>query len=269
VFSLVRIAAIQALPRKTLVDPKNVEHALELLERASRENIVIACFPELYPYTGLKELCDKAEELGIYVIAGIDERTKDGEYNTAVLIGPDGEIIGRQRKIHVVPFVESNYKAGKGFKLFRTKFGRIGILVCIDFWGFPEGAYKLVKAGVDIIFNPCLTFRKKPQRRMSCISRVLDYKIPIVSVSNAKWSLKITEGSPELPPEGGGSLILSPPPLKDERDVEMWVKKSISCEEWIVREAGEGEEIMTADINLEKLKLSRKIWDRCLGKSML
>jgi predicted amidohydrolase len=102
---------------------------------------------------------------------------------------------------------------------------------------------------------------------MTCLVRVLEYGIPILSVNNAKWSLKL--GDEEVcescdvgsfPPEGGGSIIVSPPLFKSIGDVEDWFRVGRSCEEWIIKEAGDGEEILVAELDLKGIRRARQLW---------
>jgi predicted amidohydrolase len=142
-------------------------------------------------------------------------------------------------------------------------------LICIDGWGFPEGFYRLNQAGVDLIFNPCIIFKKKPQKRMSLLTRALDYKIPIVAPNNAVWSLKIFAEDPGTPPEGGGSLIVAPPPYRSKDEIEQFMREVSSCEGWILAEGGPGEQILLARLDLQELKHSRSIWNDCFGACLV
>jgi predicted amidohydrolase len=98
----VRIAAVQARPISDLFDDMwsggDVVRAITLLEDAARGGAACVCFPELYPRVGEAEVCAAARRLGVYVVAGLIEGTRERWYNTATLIGPDGRILGRQPK---------------------------------------------------------------------------------------------------------------------------------------------------------------------------
>ena len=87
-------AAIQPMPKQTLRNLENVAHALELMEKAASLGAEFLCFPELYPWSGLEELFEKAKELGVYAVVGIAESSTKRFYNTAVLIGPSGREVG-------------------------------------------------------------------------------------------------------------------------------------------------------------------------------
>ncbi len=259
-----KVAAIQALPVDYLLNPKNVPHAVDLLREASRQRAHLACFPEGYPGSGEEEMCRAARQLGIFVIAGFLVREEGGLYNDSLLIDSAGQVVGRQRKVHAVPGVEP-FSRGTTFVPMEIPWGKIGILICIDGWGFPEGFYRLSQAQVDLIFNPCLIFRKKPQKRMSLLARLLDYKIPVVAPNNAVWSLKIFPDDPGLPAEGGESLILAPPAFQSRAEIEAFMKQAISCEGWILAEGGREEEILLAEIDLKRLRTMRTLWDDCFG----
>lgn len=260
----ITVAAIQALPMDYLMNPKNVPHAVDLLKKASSLGAKLACFPEAYPASGEDEIRKVADELSIFVVASFLVQEGKGLYNESVLIDSQGQVVGRQRKVHPVPGVEP-FLPGDDYRIMETPWGKMGILICIDGWGFPEGFYRLNKAGADLIINPCLIFKKKPQKRMSLLSRVLDYKLPIVAPNNAVWSLKIFADDPGMPPEGGESLILVPPAFQSPEDIEAFMKEAVSCEGWIVAEGGRDEQILLANIDLQVLRRTRSLWDNCFG----
>jgi len=261
----VTVAAIQALPIGYLLNPKNVSHAVDLLKETSGRGADLACFPEAYPASGEEEIRRAARDLRLCVIAGFLVEEGSQLYNECVLVDSAGRVVGRQRKVHVVPGVEP-FARGDHYIPMETPWGKIGILICIDGWGFPEGFYRLNEAGVDLIFNPCLIFRKKPQKRMSLLGRVLDYKLPIVAPNNAFWSLRIFAEAPGLPAEGGQSLILAPPAFQTRDEIEAFMKEATSCEGWIIAEGGRDEEILLAGIDLQALRHTRSIWNNCFGE---
>jgi predicted amidohydrolase len=259
------VAGIQALPKGYLLNPENISHAVDLLKEASKLGVDFACFPEAYPALGEEVICDAASEFRLYVIASFLLERRDGLYNNeSVLISPRGEVIGRQRKVHPAPGLEP-YAPGYGYNIMQTPWGKIGILICIDGWGFPEGFHHMSQGGVDLIFNPCLIFRKKPQKKMSLLTRVLDYKLPIIAPNNAFWSFKIFSDDPGMPPEGGQSLILSPPAFQTEDEIKKFMREASSCEGWIIAEAGRDEEILVTKVDPQAVKNARSIWTKCFG----
>jgi predicted amidohydrolase len=166
--------------------------------------------------------------------------------------------------LHVPPGVEP-YAHGKDYQTMETPWGKIGILICIDGWGFPEGFRYMSEAGVDLIFNPNLIFKKRIQKRISLLSRILDYRIPIVAPNNAVWSFRVHPDDVGMPPEGGQSNILVPPVYESPKEIEGFLREAASCEGWIVAEAGKDEEILLAKIDLSSLRRSRLLWNDAFG----
>lgn len=259
----ITVAAIQAVPESDLMNPENVPHAIDLLEEAAHLGVDIACFPEGYPALGEDEIRRAAHDLEIYVVAGFLPREGKDIYNESVLIDSEGQVIGRHTKTISVPGVEPYSCGREDYSIIETPWGKIGMLICMEGWGFPEGFYRLNKAGADLILNPNLIFKKKPQRRMSLISRILDYRIPIVAPNNAFWSFKIYPEDQGLPPEGGGSLILAPPVFRTKEEIVDFMKEASSCESWILSEGGGEEEILIAKIDLKALIRTRSLWNDC------
>ncbi|MGY4920663.1 nitrilase family protein [Streptomyces sp. 900116325] len=94
-----------------------------------------------------------AAQHSMYVVGCIVERDGERLYDTAVLVGPDG-YIGRYRKTHLWNTEKLWFTPGdEGFKVFDTRIGRIGLLVCWDIW-FPETARIVSQMGADIICIP-------------------------------------------------------------------------------------------------------------------
>lgn len=100
-----------------------------------------------------KRLAELSRQKGIYLVAGLPEKDGDRFFNSAILSGPDG-FIGVYRKTHLF-FEEKLYfsPGDTGFKVWDTKAGRIGIMICFD-WFFPEAMRALALMGADIITHP-------------------------------------------------------------------------------------------------------------------
>ena len=88
-----------------------------------------------------------------YAVAGLPERDGDRFFNSAVITGPDG-FVGVYRKTHLF-FEEKLFFApgDTGFKVWDTRVGRIGIMVCFD-WFFPESTRSLALLGAEIVAHP-------------------------------------------------------------------------------------------------------------------
>ena len=88
-----------------------------------------------------------ARELDLYLCLGFSESEGDRLYNTALLIGPDGQTVGKYRKTHGV---EKLYEPGDSLPVFETRYGKIGILICYD-RQLPETARTLADQGAELI----------------------------------------------------------------------------------------------------------------------
>jgi len=101
----------------------------------------------------IEVLAALSRQKNLYIVAGLPE--KDGErfFNSAILTGPHG-FIGTYRKTHLF-FEEKLYfsPGDSGFKVWETEVGRIGVMICFD-WFFPESMRALALMEADIIAHP-------------------------------------------------------------------------------------------------------------------
>jgi len=263
----VRVAAIQARPvGGEFSNPKNVQHALELLDECVRldEEVRIACFPEYFPWSGRDELAAKAEDLGIYVIAGLAERENHALYNSCVLIGPDGAILGRQRKLNLGLMERKHFgfSPGRELRVFDTEFGRIGIGVCVDFWGPPNVGRELLRMGAELIFNPSFFFIFREVWHYLLLARAVELMVPIVAVDVAEFPFRL--GDKVFERCGGLSCIIGPP-WRDMEDFASWWYEPRF--EWLLGSLGLEEGILIREIDLDMARECRKAWlSRLLGR---
>jgi agmatine deiminase len=123
------------------------------------ENVDVHAYAETIPGESTNAFAELAKKYKIIIIAPLFEKGSDGKvYNTAAVIGVNGEILGTYRKTHIPQdpyFYEKNYFAeGKSnYQVYQTPFARIGVLICYDQW-FPEAARIIALGGADIIFYP-------------------------------------------------------------------------------------------------------------------
>src|SRR5690554_2546204 len=100
-----------------------------------------------------------AGELGIVLVTSLFERRAPGLYhNTAVVFERDGSLAGKYRKMHIPDdpaYYEKFYftPGDLGYKVFKTKYADIGVLICWDQW-YPEGARITALMGAEILFYP-------------------------------------------------------------------------------------------------------------------
>ena len=157
----------------------NIAKALAMLEKAAKQGVKIACLPELFltPYfcktedhdifklaepidgpTG-QTIAELAKKTKMAIVSSVFERRAKGIYhNTAVVYDADGKTLGIYRKMHIPDdplYYEKFYftPGDLGYKVFKTRYGTIGTLVCWDQW-FPEAARLTAMQGADVIFYP-------------------------------------------------------------------------------------------------------------------
>lgn len=99
-----------------------------------------------------ERLARLADELDIHFIAGLLEREGDRTYNAAVLLGPDGRLLGKYRKTALGHELARN-TPGDSFPAFDTSIGRVGIMICQD-RREPKTLEGLKASGAEIVFCP-------------------------------------------------------------------------------------------------------------------
>ena len=100
-----------------------------------------------------------AKELGVVIIASLFEKRTEGIYhNTTAVLDADGSYLGKYRKMHIPDdpaYYEKFYftPGDLGYKVFKTRFATIGVLICWDQW-YPEAARITSLMGAEILFYP-------------------------------------------------------------------------------------------------------------------
>jgi predicted amidohydrolase len=95
-----------------------------------------------------------AKKHNFYIVPGLLERDGHLVYNVAVLIGPDGMVIGKYRKTCLPRGeIEGGLTPGSEYPVFSTRFGKVGMMVCYDGF-FPEVARELTNHGAEVIAWP-------------------------------------------------------------------------------------------------------------------
>jgi len=166
----VRLAAVHFRPRDGKTPMDNCRQFEPLIADAARQRADLVVLPETLTYYGLgKSFFDVAEptpgpstdyfgELAkkhnLYIVAGLVERDRHLIYNVAVMLGPDGKIVGKYRKV-ALPRGEiaAGITPGNEYPVFDTRFGKVGMMVCYDGF-FPEVARRLSDNGAEVIAWP-------------------------------------------------------------------------------------------------------------------
>ncbi|KAF4388754.1 hypothetical protein G4B88_019031 [Cannabis sativa] len=156
------VATAERLVRAAHAKGANIILIQELFEgyyfcQAQREDF----FTRAKPYKGhptILRMQKLAKELGVVIPVSFFEEANNAHYNSIAIIDADGEDLGLYRKSHIPDgpgYQEKFYfnPGDTGFKVFQTKFAKIGVAICWDQW-FPEGARAMVLQGAEILFYP-------------------------------------------------------------------------------------------------------------------
>jgi predicted amidohydrolase len=200
-------------------------------------------------------------------VAGLVEEQGGRRYNTATLFGRQGNLVGRQRK-HCLGDLERRgfgVVPGDGWQVWETDFGRLGLAVCIDFWGQPEAARRLSALGADLVVNPSIFPILRGHWRRGALVRAFDYYLPVAAVNTAGSVAEIAGRRYRL--QGGRSFALQPPAPADEREMARLVRGWDDLGDWVTLTGGEEEELLACTLDLAGPRHWRPIIRRRFGIS--
>jgi predicted amidohydrolase len=166
----VRLATVHFKPQGGKTPQDNCRMYEPFIAEAARQKADLVVLGETLTYVGLgKKYAEVAEAVpgpstdyfgrlakkhDLYVVPGLLERDGHVVYNVAVLIGPDGEVVGKYRKVCLPRSeIEGGVAPGSDYPVFPTRFGRVGLMVCYDGF-FPEIARELSNRGAEVIAWP-------------------------------------------------------------------------------------------------------------------
>jgi predicted amidohydrolase len=165
----VRLAAVHFRPDgKT--PQENCRAYAPLVAEAARQRADLVCLGETVThYGGVATAAEAAEPIpgpsteyfgqlakkhNLYIVVGLDERAGELVYNAGVLIGPDGKIAGKYRKVCLPrEEISGGVTPGSDYPVFDTRFGKVGVMVCWDVH-FPEVACQLANRGAEVLALP-------------------------------------------------------------------------------------------------------------------
>ena len=113
-----------------------------------------------------------AKKHGLYIVAGLVERDQHLVYNVAVLIDPEGKLVGTYRKVTLPRGeISGGIAPGDDYPVFDTRFGKVGMMVCYDGF-FPEVARELTNRGAEVIAWPVAGCNPLLARARACENHV-------------------------------------------------------------------------------------------------
>lgn len=173
----IKVAAVQMGMSADISE--NIRNAEKLVRIAAADGANVILLPELFEnlyfcqernydyYSFAKPLSENdavrhftkvAADLGVVLPISFYERDVNNFYNSVAVIDADGKVLGVYRKTHIPDdhyYQEKFYftPGDTGFKVWDTKFGRIGVGICWDQW-FPESARCMALMGAEMLFYP-------------------------------------------------------------------------------------------------------------------
>ncbi len=279
--------SIAAVQMRMGADPEaNLASALKHIRQAAQLGANIVCLPELFrtqyfcqredlrlfdlaepiPGQSTEKLGSVARETGVAIVASLFERRAPGLYhNTAVTLGPNGQIAGVYRKMHIPDdplYYEKYYftPGDLGFQAVDTTFGRFGTLVCWDQW-FPEAARLTVLQGAELLFYPTAIGWHPAEKnefgaaqydawqtiqRAHAIANGV-YVAAVNRVGSERGEIKLSNGE----------LLSAPGP-----GIEFWGGSFIADPfgRVIAKASHENEEILVAEVDLNLIEETRRNW---------
>lgn len=253
-------AAIQKIKDSML------EKHLKYTKEAHEKGVKILCYQEIFngPYfcaeqqtcwydsaepipdgPTIKKLQEVAKQYQMVLVVPIYEKEQTGVYyNTAAVIDADGSYLGKYRKNHiphVAPgFWEKFYfrPGNLGYPVFHTRYATIGVYICYD-RHFPEGARALGLNGAEIVFNPSAT---------------------VAGLSEYLWKL---EQPAHAAANGYFIGAINRVGTEEPWNIGQFYGTSYFCDprgQIIAEGSRDGEELVVADLDLDKIKEVRNTW---------
>ena len=221
-----RLAAVHFRPSGKSPQANCNEFA-PLIAEAARQNSDLVVLGETLTYFGTgKSFAECAESIpgtstdyfgelakkhNLYIVAGLLERDRHLIYNVAVLLGPEGALVGKYRKV-CLPRGEiiGGIAPGKDYPVFQTRFGKLGLMVCYDGF-FPEVARELTNRGAEVIAWPVWGCNPELASARACENHVYVVSSTYEDISR-NWMLTAVyghDGKPLTKAEKWGTVIVA------------------------------------------------------------
>jgi predicted amidohydrolase len=165
----ITVAIVQMRPKLGEAEENLVKMSEMVSKIASQQKVDLIVFPELITsgyelgvrFTELAQrvpgptvnlMAQRANEYGVYIAFGMvtKEKVESVLYNSAVLVGPDGELLDMYNKIHLRGEERMAFREGYQLPVIPTEVGNIGLMIGYDL-AFPEVARSLVLDGAEVL----------------------------------------------------------------------------------------------------------------------
>lgn len=155
-----------------------------------------------------KRLSELAKQLKIHLVAGMLEADGDERYNTAVLLGPDGALVGKYRKQKLGHESVRN-SPGDVSHVFETPYGRMGVMICADRTE-ADIVRRYREAGADFIVCPSGGMFGPDDNDPIVQARSRENRLPIVFVHPAEFLATNPDGTIAAQTVLGDRLLIPP-----------------------------------------------------------
>jgi predicted amidohydrolase len=185
---MTKLGLIQTISYST--NQNGISKVSEMLKKLGRKETDIVCLPEQWLKNNkisnfdleFSEFKKIAKEFSMTIIPGAFYQITKKISIIAPVIGPEGEFIGKQEKIHPFGYERGNVKPGNTVKIFNTAC-KFGVVICYDMV-FPKVANTLVKKGAQILVSPSRIVRRGIEPwKMYVQVRALENRIPILAAN--------------------------------------------------------------------------------------
>ena len=254
----------------------NLRKAIDWINKAAKQGAQVICLPELFrsqyfcqkediknfdlaetiPGPSTEEIGKIAKKNKIVVVASIFEKRAPGIYhNSVALVNTDGKVSGIYRKMHIPDdpaYYEKFYftPGDLGYKSFITHYGNIGTLICWDQW-YPESARLTALQGASILFYPTAIGWHPHEKKK-------EGKAQFDSWQTIQRGHAIANGVYVAACNRIGLEKLT----ADSAGIEFWGSSFISDPQGVIiaQASHNKEEILIADVDIERIEYIRRNW---------
>jgi len=190
---MIKLGLIQT--RSFSSNEQGIEKVSKILNSLAKKETDVVCLPEQWlkdnqifdVSTTFSEFKKIAKNNSMTIVAGAFYLKKKNRFSiSAPIIGPSGEIIGIQNKIHPFGRERGSIKAGTKALVFKSAC-RFGVIICYDMI-FPQVAHSLVKKGAQVLLSPSRIVRRGILPwHIYVQTRALENRIPILAANVQNW----------------------------------------------------------------------------------
>lgn len=163
-----------------------------------------------------QRLATLARELKIHLVAGMTETDGELRYNTSVLLGPEGNLLGKYRK-HALEHELVRNTPGTNTPAFKTDFGHVGMMICAD-RKHPDLVGRIVASGAEFLLCPSGGMFGPARNDGFLQDRSRENKVPIVFVHPCEFLVTGADGAILSRTLLGDRLLVSSAELRTEED---------------------------------------------------